>query len=195
MYVSGIINSTFFRQDLSQISSVLRDYYPIIDTVMPLDDILIETMPDQVVRQKTYSQTPSFYYNITKPKNPPFTLILDYFKLPLKPLIKVRGLKGKKKCYLSKVDDEPYFKDADVYLYAPVYSFYVAEVKAYAKKYGVNVYTYSDELPDSFFEECGVIEPTNGHAKLIADVINNNLDGYITKNQFEKEIYSFFSQF
>ena len=192
MLVSGIRGATIVRQDFSQLSAILGVYYPIVESPVEANDVLIETMPDQVVRQR-YNGL-SFYYGIEPPKNPPFTLLLKYSKLPLMPQQTLEKPMGYKKCYLSRVEDEPYFKDGDVFLFAtPSQSFYVHEITAYVKRFNHNVFTYFDELPTQIYD-CGEIVPTNEHAKVIVDVMNRNLTRYVRKEEFEKKIYSFFAQ-
>ena len=178
-------------------SAILSSYYPIVEDDNVIADILVETMPDQVVRQKVSQRgVLSFYYGVETPKNPPFTLILKYDKLPLLPKSNLPPLSGKKKCYLSRFDDEPYVKDGDVYVFTPPQAdFYYQEVKAYVKRFGHNAVPYFVKLPDSFYEECGEVIPTNPHAKIIVDVVNREFDKYIDVSQFEKEIYAFFKIF
>ena len=196
VFVSGIRDSNITRQDFSQLSAILSSYYPIIEneSELSIGDVLIETMPDQVLRQKFNGL--SFFYGIENPKNPPFTLILKYKKLPLRPLHSLPALRGKKKCYLSKVDDEPYVKDGDVYLFTlSSESILAYEVRAYVKRWGYNTYMYSDKLPDKFFDECGEIVPTNPHAEIIKNIVEARYDLFISQNDFEKKIYALLSNF
>lgn len=165
MIVSGVPNPTIYPQDYTLLSFYLKDYTIISTEQAIAGDILVETNPEQVLRKKMMKNFAlTAYLSFEMPKKAPYSNI---FLLDPK-LINVTGPKikllGNKKCYLSRADDLPYFKDGDLFLYGN--NMLVPELQAYYKRWGHKVTVYVD-FPFEEVEQCGTLIPTNPYAESI----------------------------
>ncbi len=180
--ISGVKNPPPFAQDYSIFS--LSCPYPIIDSVIDvakyMGDVLVETNPLQIIRQRFGSYFMlDLYVGVERPLNPPYVNIFVQggFKLFHKGKI---NLSGKEKCYLGRATDLLYVKDGIPVIYNNE-SFIAAEEKAYAKRFGKRALIYmKDDISKFLAEECAEVVPLNPYAGMLLDAYGINASDWLS---------------